>query len=499
MEILFSLIGNRDPYSDAEGSEPGPVLSLLQQRTFDRVYLFYTGSAYLERARTVEEAGIALSKGTKFLLANVEFDSPADYEEVFGKLKSAALQIADTIRSVPHTLSVLLDPGTPQMQTAWFLLVRSGVLPARLLQGVPARFAGGAYRVKEVKLDSGVLPEVRMTGTEVPDTQRRWFTAATSADVIGVDPAFTDVLSQAARVAQYDISVLIRGETGTGKGLIARIIHESSERQNQPFVPLNCAAISPALVESELFGHAKGAFTGASAERLGLFRSANGGTIFLDEVGDLPPDIQPKLLRVLEDRTIVPVGEDREITVDVRVLAATNRNLEELIDSGTFRRDLYERLNQFTLALPPLRDRPDDVPLLVRHYVEEWNHRYHEAKSIDEEATSMLLKYPWPGNVRELSNAIRGMCAASMGTTVGANLLPQAILAHFNRKSEVADLSVNIPKEGVNLRAYMHRIEADFYRAAMNLADGNGEQAARLLGLNGPAFRKAWKERFGGE
>jgi len=133
MEILFSLIGNRDPYSDPEGAEPGPVLSLLQQRTFDRVYLFYTGSAYLERARTVEEAGIALSKGTKFLLANVEFDSPADYEEVFGKLKSAALQIADTIRSVPHTLSVLLDPGTPQMQTAWFLLVRSGVLPAPLV------------------------------------------------------------------------------------------------------------------------------------------------------------------------------------------------------------------------------------------------------------------------------------------------------------------------------------------------------------------------------
>ena len=498
MEVLFSLIGNRDPYTDdSDVKEYGPVLSLLQHRSFDRIYLFYSGSQYLERARTVEEIGKSLDEKMRFFLVSVDLESPVDYEEVFAKLKTTALGVVETIKHLSHRLSVLLDPGTPQMQTAWFLLVRSGLLPAELLQGVPPRFAGGSYKVKEVRLDRGVLPEVRITGERKADDTKRWFSLPVSTNIIGENPDFQEALQRSKRIAQYDISVLIRGDTGTGKGLVARFIHEASQRKDQPFVSLNCAAITASLVESELFGHAKGAFTGASTDRMGLFRSANGGTIFLDEVGDLPIDIQPKLLRVLEEHTLVPVGEDHPVTVNVRVLAATNRDLEKQIETGEFRRDLYERLNEATISLPPLRGRPEDIPLLIRHYLDDWNTSYHEDKHFDADATQLMLTYPWPGNVRELANAVRSMCALSNGSTIGPNLLPSGILSYFDRKNELTNADIMLPSDGLNLRAYLHQIEERFYRTAMERSGGNGEKAAKLLGLNGPAFRKAWKERFG--
>ncbi len=156
-------------------------------------------------------------------------------------------------------------------------------------------------------------------------------------------------------------------------------------------------------------------------------------------------------------------------------------------------------MNQITLMIPPLRDRNGDVPLLIRHYLEDWNHRYHEQKSIDQEAIDLLLRYPWPGNVRELANAVGSMCAASMGDTMGPSLLPRAVLAYFDKRSPLVDIDIQIPAEGLNLPAFLHQLEGDFYRTALERTGGNGEQAARLLGINGPAFRKAWKERFGGE
>lgn len=402
------------------------------------------------------------------------------------------------------------------MQTAWFLIVRSGMLQATLLQGVPPRFAAGSYRVKEVRLEGGVLPEVRIapaTKSAVDATGRsaRWHSQPTATTIIGENATFISVLEHATRVADYDISVLILGETGTGKGLIARRIHESSRRRGQPFVSVNCAAITASLVESELFGHTKGAFTGAATDRMGLFRSAEGGTIFLDEIGDLPPEMQPKLLRVLEDKSIVPVGEDREVAVNVRVIAATNRNLEELIQTPqpnrfealpAFRRDLFERLNQISIRLPPLRERPEDIPLLIRHYIDEWNRRYHEQKTIDETAMSYLIRYPWPGNVRELANSVSSMCATSRADTIGETLLPRAVRTHFDHASDrrPGDAEdIPFPDEGINLPAYLHSLEAQYYREALERSGGNREAAARLLGINGPAFRKAWRERFGPE
>lgn len=520
MDVLFTLIGNRDPYTIEGGEEYGPVLSLLQARSFGRVYLFYTGSSYLERARTVEEIGKSLDSGTRFYLVNVDLVSPVDYEEVFAKLAASARNMMENVRHLRPRIHVLLDPGTPQMQTAWFLIVRSRMLEATLLQGVPARFAGGSYKVKEVILDQGILPEIRIPAAvpgarksqaaersiEQQDQAGRWYSQPASANIIGENTAFQRVLQQAMRIANYDISVLILGETGTGKGLIARLIHESSNRRNQPFVSINCAAVTASLVESELFGHAKGAFTGASTERMGLFRSADGGTIFLDEIGDLPLDIQPKLLRVLEEHTIVPVGEDGEISVDVRVIAATNKNLESLIgqkgpagsrDEAPFRRDLFERLNQLTINLPLLRDRPEDIPLLIRHYLDDWNNRYHEQKVIDQKSMDLLLRYSWPGNVRELANTVTGMCATSLSDTIVEQLIPRNIVATLKPPVVGGETIVTLPDEGINLPAYLHSLERQYYHEALERSGGNGEQAAKLLGVNGPAFRKAMRERFG--
>ncbi len=225
--------------------------------------------------------------------------------------------------------------------------------------------------------------------------------------VIGNSPALEAVLEQVERVAPTDSTVIIQGETGTGKELIAHAIHNLSLRCGRPFVRLNCAAIPLDLLESELFGHEKGAFTGAIAQKVGRFELADKGTLFLDEVGDIPPALQPKLLRVLQEQEFERLGSTRTHQVDVRLVAATNRNLMEMVNRGEFRNDLYYRLNVFPVLLPPLRERPEDIPALVLHFVEAFGRRMdREIELIPPETMSALSSYQWPGNIRELQNLI---------------------------------------------------------------------------------------------
>ncbi|TMA26460.1 MAG: GAF domain-containing protein [Deltaproteobacteria bacterium] len=226
-------------------------------------------------------------------------------------------------------------------------------------------------------------------------------------DLIGEAPAFRRVLETVETVAPTESTALIRGETGTGKELIARAIHERSERKDRAFAKVNCAAIPTGLLESELFGHERGAFTGAIAQRVGRFELAHRGTLFLDEVGDIPIDLQPKLLRVLQEREFERLGSTRTVHVDVRLVAATNRDLEEMVEAGTFRRDLYYRLNVFPIQLPPLRERRDDIPHLVRYLTHRLARQIHKRiDSIAADAMAALTAYHWPGNVRELENVI---------------------------------------------------------------------------------------------
>jgi DNA-binding NtrC family response regulator len=228
--------------------------------------------------------------------------------------------------------------------------------------------------------------------------------------MIGKSPVMQEVKAYLARVAAADSSVLITGETGTGKELVAAFIHQHSRRQQRPFVSVNCAAIPDSLLESELFGYTRGAFTGASASQEGKMQSANGGTIFFDEIGDMSPYAQAKILRAIETREVQPLGAKKSVPVDVRVVAATNQDLEQLTSENKFRKDLYFRLNVARIHLPPLRDRKEDIPALFNHYIQEFNQRFgREVEGFTEEALAYLLCYEWPGNVRELKNLLEAI------------------------------------------------------------------------------------------
>lgn len=524
--VLLSFVGNRDPYNESEHTAVpdsggqieaeeayGPVLSLLQVRTFDEVILFCTGGDYLERARQVEQIyreGGGKSHFTHHLL---QLSSVVDYEEIYKKLSEAF----DTLGLLADDetgkkLYILLDPGTPQIQTCWFLLARSGELPATLLQGVPPQFGGGSYRVREIDLDSLDLPRViSHEGSEDTsvDLSLSFILHGLERDKPISDFSvqallesnksefFLESVRKALLVARYsDVSVVLRGEPGTGKELLARLIHEKSPRNHNPFVAINCSALSPHLVESELFGHMKGAFTGAAKDRIGKFRAADGGTILLDEIGDLPLEIQPKLLRVLQEKTVQPVGSDREYRVDVRVLAATNRDLEAMLAKGTFRRDLYDRLSQVMIQLPPLRSRKADIPLLARKFLEEWNRKYDESKFLSREVLDIFYQYSWPGNVRELQNTIIALCASSKSDELKPECLPPPLRASSYSSNHSFPFWAQIPVEGINLKALLYQAERSFFAEALRRTKGNREKAAQLLGLNPPAFRKALKERF---
>jgi formate hydrogenlyase transcriptional activator len=237
--------------------------------------------------------------------------------------------------------------------------------------------------------------------------------------IIGNSPALESVLEQVQRVAPTDSTVLIQGETGTGKELIARALHDSSSRFARPFIKLNCAAIPFDLLESELFGHERGAFTGAIAQKVGRFELADTGTLFLDEVGDIPPGLQPKLLRVLQEQEFERLGGTRTHRVDVRLVAATNRNLVEMVKRHEFRSDLYYRLNVFPIPLPPLRERREDIPALVSHFVELYGRRMgKQIEHVPPDTMSALSSYPWPGNIRELQNLIERSVILSSGNVL---------------------------------------------------------------------------------
>ncbi|MSM38419.1 MAG: response regulator [Geobacter sp.] len=290
--------------------------------------------------------------------------------------------------------------------------------------------------------------------------------------IIGTSRAMERVFEMVRKVADTEATVLITGESGTGKELVARAIHARSSRRDGPFVAINCAAIPRDLLESELFGHVKGAFTGAIRDKTGRFRHAESGTIFLDEVGDLPLELQPKLLRVLQERMVEPVGGSAPIRLDVRVITATNADLEQAIESGAFREDLYYRLAVIPIHLPPLRERREDIPLLLRHFSAQ-----HGAPDVtfDREATEALSRYPWPGNVRELENTVERMLIMRQGDTVTVADLPERVRSGGARRE--GSRIVNLPDEGYPLE----QLEREVVIEALERNGWNQTSAARFL------------------
>jgi DNA-binding NtrC family response regulator len=295
--------------------------------------------------------------------------------------------------------------------------------------------------------------------------------------LIGHSPAIIDVMKTLARVAPSQATVLVLGETGTGKELVARTIHRYSERATRRFVAVNCSALAEGLLESELFGHVKGAFTGAAASRPGLFREADKGTLFLDEIGDISPGLQARLLRALQEHEVVPVGSEAPVRVDVRVLAATHHDLQELVRQGQFREDLYYRLDVVTLSLPPLRERRQDIPLLVDHFLRTLSSRHGRGPvAVDPEALRRLLGYDWPGNIRELQNVLeRAVLLAEQGV-IGPEHLATTV-------RPTAAALPDTPAAAPLLRG-LEEVEREHVIRVLAATGGNREESSRILGIS---------------
>jgi transcriptional regulator with GAF, ATPase, and Fis domain len=303
---------------------------------------------------------------------------------------------------------------------------------------------------------------------------------SSSSAMLGEHPSIKKIYEIIHRVAATDVTVLITGESGTGKELVARAIHNLSLRAERPFVPVNCAAIPENLLESELFGHARGAFTGAHSSRAGLFQLANHGTILLDEVGELPLPLQAKLLRVLQDGKVRPIGTDHHIEVQVRVIASTNKDLAHQVEKGSFREDLFFRLQVIPLHLPPLRARRSDIPLLVNHFLDKSTRKHGVSVSITREAMIYLWEYDWPGNIRELENLIERLVLLSDNGITDLKDLPPNILSYVSDKKCPHPTLVN---GQIDLRDATEQLQYRLMEEALRLTNGNKSAAARMLGL----------------
>ena len=378
-------------------------------------------------------------------------------------------------------LDVLHESRRRQLPTK-FIIITAHTTPYHAVESLragAAEYLSKPFNVEDLKLILNKL----LTREPAPSADDE----PVLPEFVGVSPPMQRILALVPRVAATPSTVLITGESGTGKELLARAIHSSSPKASGPFLTVNCGALPEGLLESELFGHARGSFTGAVRDHVGLFTQANNGTLFLDEVGELTLAMQVKLLRVLQEHRVRPVGGTREHEVDVRVLAATNRDLEADVGSGRFREDLFYRLNVLHLHLPPLRRRGDDIPNLARHFVVRTCERFGlPAKRLSDDAIRVLQAYEWPGNVRELENIVERTVALEQGELITSGSLPEHLRgAPGDRPTD----QLALPEAGIDLEEFINDVRRSLMRQALDRSGGQQKRAAELLRLSYRAFR----------
>lgn len=345
------------------------------------------------------------------------------------------------------------------------------------------------FKIDEVRINIANALRSKNLETEVRVLKKELVKEYSFQNMVGNSDAMHQVFNLIQRVSQAPTNVLITGESGTGKEVIAKAIHYNGPLKDKPFVTVNCGAIPENLMESEMFGHKKGSFTGAIADKAGLFEVADGGTLFLDEVGELPASIQVKLLRAIQERIIRRVGATDDMKVDVRIIAATNRNLEEMVQKNTFRQDLFYRLNVINIKSPPLRDRADDIPLLASHFLKKYNDKLgKQIQSISVEAMDILKKYNYPGNVRELENMIERTVALEAGSTILPESLPPMVNTPSGRKMASSN-EIEIGDEGLDLDKVVGQIEKELLIKAIHASNGVKKKAAKLLKISFRSMR----------
>lgn len=392
------------------------------------------------------------------------------------------VEVLERLKEIDRNVPVIMVTATSQLDTA----VRAMKLGAYDYVSKPFDLTEIRTKVRHALENIQLRREVEYHRTR--QAERRGFDR-----IVGPSPEVAEVIAMARKVAHSaSTTVLLQGESGTGKDLIAQAIHYESARADHPFMPINCTALPEELLESELMGHEKGAFTDAKKTKKGLFELADGGTIFLDEIGDMKPGLQSKLLRFLEDRTFKRVGGKDDIEVDVRIIAATNKDLERAIAERSFREDLYYRLSVVPITLPPLRERRGDVLPLARHFLDGFNREFKAAfRGFSRDAEALMTSYPWPGNVRELRNVIERAVILSAGPDIGVDSLPWKIKGEQKRSQQGAEAGVIVlPEEGVA----MDDVEKELIVQALEKTAQNQTQAARLLGLTRDALRYRMKK-----
>lgn len=453
-----SHMGGRDPM-DRNPNRENPDLPI--ERLLTRV----EPASLLAIIRSLKEGILALDPDLRILTMN-----PAA-EEILGQKRRdlAGVLVCDLFgdRSCPEdVLLETLRSGQPIIDFQTTVQLADGGRGHVLLRTAPLLDADGASL--GIALILGDVTEVTTLRQQLSPRHRL-------GNLVGRDPKMRELFNLVTDVAGSEATVLIQGESGTGKELVARAVHEASGRSDGPFVQVNCSALSENLLESELFGHVKGAYTGAVGDRIGRFQEATGGTIFLDEIGDVSPVVQVKLLRVLQERVVERVGDNRSIPVDVRVVSATNRDLETLLASGRMREDFFYRIKVVSLTIPPLRDRREDIPLLVTHLLEKMAQRegMPGPPPVTGEAMTLIMNHDWPGNVRELENALEHALVLSRGEAISAaHLPPELFRREFRRARGLKDVPLHSTQE------------RELLGEALRLAGWNRSKAARRLGID---------------
>lgn len=493
---LVTWVGRTDLRAPAEGDEVGfgPIAQAVGARDFDEVWLL---SDYQEK---VVAPYLAWLRARTNATINVVYESLTGPTE-FGEIYEAAvrgIQRCLAGQRAGSELTFHLSPGTPAMAAVWMLLGKTR-FPAVLIE------SSREHGVRTVSLPFDIAADFIPDLLRESDARLRQKSAAEPpeapefADIVHRSRVMTRLIQRARRVAVRNVPVLIEGESGTGKEMLARAIHRASLRREQPFVPVNCGAIPAELIESELFGHEKGAFTGATQPRKGYFEAANGGTLFLDELGELPSPAQVKLLRVIQEGEVVRLGSTKPTQVDVRIVAATNRTLTEEIAAGRFREDLFYRLAVAVLKIPALRDRTGDVGVLVDHLLDQVNQEAtiepgYKEKQLSAGARNLLLSHAWPGNVRELLNTLRRAAIWSDGGTITGEDAREALLpATSATPSRILDQPLG---GGFNLSELLKEVARSYLIRAMDEAHGNKTKAAELVGLSSYQTLTNWLAKY---
>lgn len=495
MAILLAWLGNADLRASefSDSGEQGPILGALKSFAFDALHLLSDHGTQKTRAYAKWLEGRSSVPVTSH---QAKLTSPTSFEEIF----RATVGVIDELKraSPSSELTFHLSPGTPAMAAIWLLLAKTRY-PARLIE------SSREHGVKEVSIPFELSAEF----APVADKQADEALTRLMMGVPPESPAFTAIVHRCAamkrtvamahRLAVRDVPVLIQGESGTGKELFARAIHQTGARNGKPFVAVNCGAIPLELVDSELFGHEKGAFTGATAARAGYFESANGGTLFLDEIGELPLSSQVRLLRVLQEREVTRVGATRAKAIDIRVIAATNRVLPDEIREGRFREDLFHRLAVGVLLLPPLRQREGDLNVLIDSMLASINEEAasqpgYKRKKLDVSARNLLIQHSWPGNVRELHNTLLRASIWAVGDKITVQDAAESLAVTVASK---ADTILGRPMDqAISLPDIIGDVARHYLERAMAQTHGNKSEAARLLGIGSYQTLSNWLHKY---